>query len=119
MQKSTSDVVPPNAAATVPDVKSSQVVVPPKNISMCVCGSIAPGITYLPARVDHLVGLDVQRPADRRHGAVLGVDVADVVVGGGHDAPALDQHGHAVSPFYSVVSVVYKTSPGAPSTGLR
>ena len=48
MQKSTSDVVPPNAAATVPDVKSSHVVVPPKNISMCVCGSIAPGITYLP-----------------------------------------------------------------------
>jgi hypothetical protein len=30
-------------------VKSSQVVVPPKNISMCVCGSMAPGITYLPA----------------------------------------------------------------------
>jgi hypothetical protein len=34
IQKSTSDVVPPNAAATVPDVKSSHVVVPPKNISM-------------------------------------------------------------------------------------
>jgi hypothetical protein len=33
----------------VPEVKSSHVVVPPKNISMCVCGSIAPGITYLPA----------------------------------------------------------------------
>ena len=32
MQKSTSDVVPPKAAATVPDVKSSHVVVPPKNI---------------------------------------------------------------------------------------
>ena len=56
MQKSTSDVVPPNAAATVPEVKSSQVVVPPKNISMCVCGSIAPGITYFPRGVDHLVG---------------------------------------------------------------
>ena len=49
MQKSISDVVPPNAAETVPDVKSSQVVVPPKNISMCVCGSIAPGITSFPA----------------------------------------------------------------------
>jgi hypothetical protein len=48
MQKSTSEVVPPNAAATVPEVKSSQVVVPPKNISMWVCGSIAPGITYFP-----------------------------------------------------------------------
>ena len=49
MQKSISVVVPPKAAETVPDVKSSQVVVPPKNISMCVCGSIAPGITYFPA----------------------------------------------------------------------
>ena len=48
MQKSTRVVVPPNAAATVPDVKSSIVVVPPKNISMCVCGSIAPGMTSLP-----------------------------------------------------------------------
>ena len=48
MQKSISVVVPPKAAAVVPDVKSSQVVVPPKNISMCVCGSIAPGITILP-----------------------------------------------------------------------
>src|SRR5947207_617346 len=49
MQKSTSEVVPPNAAETVPEVKSSQVVVPPKNISMCVCGSIAPGMTYFRA----------------------------------------------------------------------
>src|SRR5438128_1097275 len=49
MQKSTSVVVPPNAAEVVPDVKSSQVTVPPKNISRCVCGSTAPGKTYLPA----------------------------------------------------------------------
>jgi hypothetical protein len=48
MQKSISMVVPPKAAAVVPDVKSSHVVVPPKNISMCVYGSIAPGITILP-----------------------------------------------------------------------
>ena len=41
-------VVPPNAADTVPEVKSSQLTVPPNGISMCVCGSIAPGITYLP-----------------------------------------------------------------------
>ena len=40
--------MPPKAAETVPEVKSSQVVVPPKNISMCVCGSIAPGITNFP-----------------------------------------------------------------------
>ena len=81
MQKSISDVVPPNAAATVPDVKSSQVVVPPKNISMCVCGSIAPGITYLPVASITLSAVDVERLADQRHGAVLDVDVADVVVG--------------------------------------
>ena len=49
MQKSTRQVVPPKAAETVPDVKSSHVVVPPKNISMWVCGSIAPGKTYFPA----------------------------------------------------------------------
>src|SRR5581483_2390459 len=48
MQKSIRQVVPPNAAETVPDVKSSHVVVPPKNISRCVCGSIAPGMTYFP-----------------------------------------------------------------------
>ena len=48
MQKSISVVVPPNAAETVPEVKSSQVTVPPKNISMWVCGSIAPGMTYFP-----------------------------------------------------------------------
>ena len=60
MQKSITVVVPPNAAETVPEVKSSHVVVPPKNISMCVCGSIAPGITYFP-EADHLVGGDVER----------------------------------------------------------
>jgi len=35
----------PNAAATVPEVKSSNVVVAPNGISMCVCGSTPPGIT--------------------------------------------------------------------------
>ncbi len=48
MQKSISVVVPPKAAETVPEVKSSHVVVPPKNISRWVWGSIAPGITYFP-----------------------------------------------------------------------
>ena len=100
MQKSTSVVVPPNAAAVVPEVKSSHVVVPPKNISMCVCGSIAPGITILPVGVDHLVGRHVERLADQRHRAVVDEDVPDVVVGRGDDAAALDQHGHrAPTPF--------------------
>ena len=47
-QKSINEVVPPKAADTVPDVKSSHVTVPPNGSSMCVCGSIAPGMTYLP-----------------------------------------------------------------------
>ncbi len=47
-QKSTWLVVPPKAAEIVPEVKSSQETVPPNGISMWVCGSIAPGMTYLP-----------------------------------------------------------------------
>ena len=41
-------VVPPKAAAMVPDSKSSAEVVPPNGMSMCVCTSMPPGITYLP-----------------------------------------------------------------------
>ena len=48
MQKSTCVVVPPNAAAVWPDSKSSIVVSPRHGISRCVCGSTAPGSTYLP-----------------------------------------------------------------------
>ena len=55
MQKSTWHVVPPKAADTVPEVKSSSVTVPPKGMSRCVCGSIAPGKHVLAARVDHAV----------------------------------------------------------------
>ena len=38
-------VVPPAAAAHVPDSKVSAAVVPMNGISRCVCGSIPPGIT--------------------------------------------------------------------------
>src|SRR5215217_185556 len=41
-------VVPPQAAARVPVSKVSEACVPPKGSSMCVCGSIPPGITYMP-----------------------------------------------------------------------
>ena len=41
-------VVPPNAAARVPVSKVSFANVPPNGSSMCVCGSIPPGITHLP-----------------------------------------------------------------------
>ena len=113
MQKSISVVVPPNAAATVPEVKSSHVVVPPKNISMCVCGSIAPGITYLPVGVDHLVGGDVERLAEQRHRAVVDEDVADVVVRRGHDPAALDQNRHQLN-LSSGSCVLYTTSRDGP-----
>ena len=43
--KSTSIVVPPDAAANVPLSKVSAAVVPMNGISRCVCGSIPPGIT--------------------------------------------------------------------------
>ena len=41
-------VVPPWAAAIVPDSKSSEEVVPPKGMSRCVCTSIPPGMTSFP-----------------------------------------------------------------------
>ena len=41
-------VVPPHAAAMEPVFQSSEEVVPMKGMSMCVCGSMAPGRMYLP-----------------------------------------------------------------------
>jgi hypothetical protein len=41
-------VVPPASPAAVPDRKSSCDTVPMKGISMCVCGSMPPGITRAP-----------------------------------------------------------------------
>ena len=41
-------VVPPRAAALVPVSNVSAEKVPPNGISMCVCPSIPPGITYMP-----------------------------------------------------------------------
>ena len=40
-------VVPPHAAALVPVSKVSAENVPPNGISMCVCPSMPPGITYM------------------------------------------------------------------------
>src|SRR5436305_2940189 len=48
MAKSTSVVVPPNAAARVPVSKSSDDVVPPNGISRWVWQSMPPGMTYIP-----------------------------------------------------------------------
>ena len=96
--KSTWQVVPPRAAARWPDSTSSIVTVPPNGMSRCVCGSTAPGSTYLPGRVDHAVGLDVERLADQGDPLVLDEDVADVVVRRRDDAASLDQNGHCGSP---------------------
>src|SRR3990172_5399127 len=49
MAKSTTEVVPPKAAAMVPDSKSSAEVVPPNGMSRWVCTSIPPGTTNMPA----------------------------------------------------------------------
>src|SRR3954470_18972716 len=46
--KSTIVVVPPQAAAVVPVSNVSEAWVPPNGISMWVCPSMPPGITYLP-----------------------------------------------------------------------
>ena len=75
-----------------------------------------PGMHVFPGRVDDLVRRHVQRLADQRHRPVLDEDVADVVVRGGDDAPALDEHGHARSPF-SRLGVVYdgRAAPSNPS----
>ena len=97
MQKSTWQVVPPNAAAVWPDSTSSIVTVPPNGMSRCVCGSTQPGSTYLPRRVDHAVGVEVERLADQRDPLAVDEDVGDVVVRRGDDAAALDQHGHGFS----------------------
>jgi hypothetical protein len=58
----------------------------------------------LAARVDHAVRVDVERLADQRHALVLDVHVGDVVVGRGHDAAALDQHGHGPLPSWTPAS---------------
>ena len=48
LQKSTTQVVPPKAAALVPVPKVSTVRATPKSQSRCVCTSIPPGITSRP-----------------------------------------------------------------------
>ena len=98
MQKSTWQVVPPRAAARWPDSTSSIVVVPPNGMSRCVCGSTAPGRTYLPDASITRVGGDVERLADQGDPLVLDEDVGDVVVRRGDDAAAFDQNGHADLP---------------------
>ena len=99
MTKSTWQVVPPNAAAVCPDSTSSIVTVPPNGMSRCVCGSMQPGSTYLPARVDHPVGRRGRATRRSARSLVLDVEIRDVVVCGGDDAAASNQNRHCAPPF--------------------
>ena len=51
-------VVPPAKPAAVPEQKSSDAVVPMNGSSMCVCGSMPPGITNCPpaSTISHRAG---------------------------------------------------------------
>ena len=73
---------------------------------MCVCGSIAPGITYLPVASITLSGRDVERLADEGDCPVVDEDVPDALVGGRDDAAAFDEHGHESHPCPGRLSVV-------------
>ena len=112
MQKSTWQVVPPNAAAVWPDSKSSIVTVPPKGMSRCVCGSTQPGSTYLP--VASIVWSAGRRRATSPisvDALALDEDVGDVVVGRGDDAAALDQDGHRAPAEFKLVRAMTALSP--------
>src|SRR5919112_623063 len=68
--KSTMLVVPPHAAARVPVSKVSLAKVPPKGISMWVCASMPPGMTYLPVASITVSTLpSTSKPSSREPGA--------------------------------------------------
>ncbi len=85
MAKSTIEVVPPKAAAIVPDSKSSAEVEPPNGMSRCVCTSMPPGSTYLPVASIVLSAGSRDRRPDRRDLLVLDQDVAPVLIRRGDD----------------------------------
>ena len=91
--KSTMDVVPPYAAAIVPDSKSSADVVPPNGMSRCVCTSMPPGITSLPAASRTGASIAGAWPCAKIAAILLAFDedVSGIVVDGRDDAAALDE----------------------------
>ena len=98
MAKSMIDVVPPKAAAIVPDSKSSADVVPPNGMSRCVC-DVEPARNDVPARgVDDLVGGDVERRADDDDRLVFDEHVAAIEVGRGDDGAVADECAHGMGP---------------------
>ena len=98
MQKSTWQVVPPNAAAVWPDSTSSIVDrAAERHVEVGVRVDARPGArTCRVASID-AVGLDVERLADQRDPLAVDEDVGDVVVRRGDDAAALDQNRHGSS----------------------
>jgi hypothetical protein len=89
MAKSITVVVPPNAAATVPESKSSALV----RVRVDAAGK-----HQLAAGVDHLVGLHGQVLADGLDRLALDVDVGEVVVDRGDHPAVLDQRaGHGLA----------------------
>ena len=78
-------VVPPCAAAIVPDSKSSADVVPPNGMSRCVWTSMPPGKHVLPVASMTRSAVHRQRRADRRDLLAVDEDVALVEIGGGDD----------------------------------
>ena len=75
-------VVPPATPAEVPVKKSSLAVVPMKGSSICVCGSMPPGITSMPpASTIFSAGRRFQAGPDRGDRAVLAQHIgAEAVV---------------------------------------
>ena len=104
MAKSTIDVVPPKAAAIVPDSKSSADVVPPNGMSRWVCTSMPPGSTSLPVA-------SITRSAGRSSAVPIVVirspstKTSPVIeIGRGDDRPALDEDAHVRSSLPARVS---------------
>ena len=94
--KSTIVVVPPCAAASVPDSKSSMELVPPNGISRCVCASMPPGMMYFPAASIVAIGLPQLGAGlgQRDDLAVLDPDIRDEGIARGHARPVLNQYAH-------------------------
>ena len=95
--KSMMVVVPPYAAARVPVSKYLRVV-PPNGNSMCVCGSIPPGMTSLPDASMTLVGFDRDVLADHGDLRAVDEDVGAIVIDRGNDTAVFDQYAHFVLP---------------------
>ena len=90
-------VVPPCAAAIVPVRKSSEASVPPNGSSICVWGSMPPGITSFPtASITWSITfhLHLETRANHRDAFILDQNVRLVVINRGHHTTILDKRFH-------------------------